>query len=301
MASLRPSRFLLQWVTISVVDQPWRTSHISFIFNFIHRIVENSCIAVRVDKLLIHFSTSVPESFGNESPLELQVMKTPMRTTLVLIDITHATADLGVITFVLIRQQYINGLPSSKSHGCIVIAYAWLRSPIRRSPSPASEFATCPSQLALRRAWFFMMSLGRRSFWLSLRRQCGRNDFLVVFVYFWINACTATVGTALGCVDEVIEIICLYTLSEAVVKSLSLMQNQIASFSTFLVVCWNTERYTVQKFVCDEFHPPPLHTSEISLLKIMTKRVFVPQSSFWSGFSVSAHDFSDGTNVVGSD
>jgi len=92
-----------QWVTISVVDQPWRTSHISFIFNFIHRIVENSCIAVRVDKLLIHFSTSVPESFGNESPLELQVMKTPMRTTLVLIDITHATADLGVITFVLIR------------------------------------------------------------------------------------------------------------------------------------------------------------------------------------------------------
>lgn len=103
MASLRPSRFLLQWVTISVVDQPWRTSHISFIFSFIHRIVENSCIAVKSDKLPIHFSTSVPESFGNESPLELQLMNTPMRTTLVLIDITHATADLGVITFVLIR------------------------------------------------------------------------------------------------------------------------------------------------------------------------------------------------------
>jgi len=85
--------------TVSIVDQPWRTSHIGFISSFIHRIVENSCMVVKADKLPIHFSTSVPESFGNESPLELQMMKTPMRTTLVLIGATHATADLGVITF----------------------------------------------------------------------------------------------------------------------------------------------------------------------------------------------------------
>jgi len=49
--------------------------------------------------------------------------------------------------------------------------------------------------------------------------NAGGTIFLVVFVYFWINA----VGTALGCVDKVIEIICLCSLSEAVIKSLSLM------------------------------------------------------------------------------
>ena len=51
MASLRP--FLLQCVTVSV--QPWRTNHIGFMFSFIHRTVESSCIVVRADKLPIHF------------------------------------------------------------------------------------------------------------------------------------------------------------------------------------------------------------------------------------------------------